>query len=445
VALLVIWALAPARAHDIPSDVTVQAFLKPEGRRLRLLVRAPLQAMRDIVYPTRGNGLIDFNGAEPALHEAVVTWIARDVHLFEGERPLGEPRIAAVRLSMPSDQSFREYDTALAHFDAPRLDNRTDLDWTQGLLDVLLEFPIDSDQSVLSIEPRWGRLGISTLTVLRYLPAGGGVRPFEFHGDPGLIRLDPRWHQAAGRFVRLGFEHILGGVDHLLFLLCLVIPFRRLGPLVGVVTAFTVAHSITLLASAYDLAPGALWFPALIETLIAASIVYMAIETCVAPSTQHRWALAFGFGLVHGFGFSFVLRETLQFAGDHLLLSLLSFNLGVELGQLLVLLVLVPALVLLFRRVPERAGTLVLALFIGHTAWHWMVERGDALTQYTFAWPELSLAVLLSAVRWLTLIVVVGGAAWLLFNVLPMFAAGRPTPGEGLGRGTTSSKPETHP
>ena len=161
------------------------------------------------------------------------------------------------------------------------------------------------------------------------------VRAFEFDGDPGLVRLDPRWYQAALRFVAAGFLHILDGTDHLLFLLCLVIPFRRFRALIPVVTAFTVAHSITLIASAYDLAPDALWFPPLIETLIAISIVYMALENIVGSSTvQRRWMIAFGFGLVHGFGFSFALRETLQFAGSHLLTSLLSFNIGVELGQI---------------------------------------------------------------------------------------------------------------
>ena len=119
-------------------------------------------------------------------------------------------------------------------------------------------------------------------------------RAFQFHGDSGLVRLDPRWFQAASRFVVDGFFHILGGVDHLLFLLCLVIPFRRLGALVVIVTSFTVAHSVTLIASAYDMAPSALWFPPLVETLIAASIVYMALENIVSPALQsplggHVW------------------------------------------------------------------------------------------------------------------------------------------------------------
>ena len=88
------------------------------------------------------------------------------------------------------------------------------------------------------------------------------MRAFEFVGDPGLVRLDPRWHQAALQFVKLGFTHILDGIDHLLFLVCLVIPFRRFRSLVAVVTSFTVAHSITLIASAYNLAPDALVVPA---------------------------------------------------------------------------------------------------------------------------------------------------------------------------------------
>src|SRR5204863_893242 len=164
-------------------------------------------------------------------------------------------------------------------------------------------------------------------------------------------------------------------IDHLLFLFCLVIPFRRFRALIPVVTSFTVAHSITLIASAYNLGPDALWFPPLVETLIAASIVYMALENIVgATSVQRRWIIAFGFGLVHGFGFSFALRQTLQFAGSHLLTSLLSFNLGVELGQILVLLLMIPALEILFKRVvAERMGTIILQAIVAHTAWHWKI------------------------------------------------------------------------
>ena len=204
--------------------------------------------------------------------------------MYEDDVRLEYPRIVEVRASLAGDRSFTSYDEALAHVTGPRLPDDTELFWSQGLLDILFEYPIRSDQSKFSIRPKLARLGIRTQTVLRFLPPGGAVRAFEFHGDPGLVRLDPRWHQAAFQFVKLGFFHILDGVDHLLFLVCLVIPFRRFRSLVAVVTAFTVAHSITLIASAYNLAPDALWFPPLIETLIATSIVYMALENIVFAS-----------------------------------------------------------------------------------------------------------------------------------------------------------------
>ena len=143
------------------------------------------------------------------------------------------------------------------------------------------------------------------------------------------------------------------------------------------------------------------------------SIVYMALENIVSPRLTRRWLITFAFGLVHGFGFSFALRETLQFAGSHLLTSLLSFNVGVELGQLLVLAVLVPALDLLFRYVvAERMGTIILSAIVAHTAWHWMIERGERLRQYPFSWPALTPAFLASAMRWLMLAVIVAAAVW---------------------------------
>ena len=111
------------------------------------------------------------------------------------------------------------------------------------------------------------------------------------------------------------------------------VPIRAMRPLVGVVTAFTIAHSITLVASALGFAPTALWFPPLVEVLIAGSIVYLALENIVGARVPHRWMIAFAFGLVHGFGFSTALREQLQFAGSHLLTSLAAFNVGVELAQ----------------------------------------------------------------------------------------------------------------
>jgi len=412
--LLVLFATARPSAHDIPVDILINMFVKPEGTRLHVLVRVPLGAMRDVDFPLHGAGFLTLPVPETVLRDAARLWLAQAVDVYEGETRLGPPDVVATRLSLPSDRAFTSYAAAAAHLAGGHLPDDTELIWNQALLDVALEYPIVSETARFSVDPKLARLGLRVVTVLRFLPPGGDVRAFEYVGDPGLVRLDPSWHQAAARFMALGFTHILGGSDHLLFLLCLVIPFRRFGQLLVIVTSFTVAHSITLIASAFDLAPDALWFPSLIETLIAVSILYMALENIVGvKSVQRRWMITFAFGLVHGFGFSFALRQTLQFAGTHLLTSLLSFNLGVELGQILVLAVVLPALHLLFRFVvAERMGTIILSAFVAHTAWHWMIDRGVALGQ--FSRPVLDAADWARLLRWLIAVVALGAAAWLV-------------------------------
>ena len=422
-----------ASAHEIPSHVRVQAFLEPDGDRMRLLVRVPLAAMRDMSVPMDPLGYLDLTRVDSVLRDAAILWIADYVELYENGERLTRPEIVAARVSLPSDRSFDDYESALAHVRGPPLPPGTQIYWAQGLLDVLFEYPIQSEGSEFTLNPGLERLGLSVVNVLRFIQPDGSVRSFDFVGNPGLIRLDPAWHQAFLSFVRLGFLHILEGTDHLLFLFCLIIPFRRFRELVLLVSSFTVAHSITLIASAYGVSPDALWFPALVETLIAASIVYMALENIVGGRVRRRWLITFGFGLVHGFGFSFALRETLQFAGSHLLTSLLAFNVGVELGQLLVLTILLPLLSLLFSHVvSERTGTVILSALVAHTGWHWMVERGGALSQ--FDWPELDARLLASAMRWMMIPVAVAGLYW-LYNLLRLYRSrGHQTPG-------TSSSP----
>lgn len=151
--------------------------------------------------------------------------------------------------------------------------------------------------------------------------------------------------------LRLGFEHILAGWDHLLFLLALVLPGGRLGAFVRIVTSFTIAHSLTLAAAAL----GLINVPAApVEALIALSIAWVAAENLIrVRPMSRRWVVAFAFGLIHGFGFSTVLRD-IGLPRDALLSSLMWFNLGIEFGQLLVLLLVVPALTWLSRVRPEK-------------------------------------------------------------------------------------------
>lgn len=147
------------------------------------------------------------------------------------------------------------------------------------------------------------------------------------------------------RFVQLGFHHIMIGYDHILFVMALVFGARRITDVLKVISVFTLAHSITLGLTALKLVQ----FPSdIIEPLIALSIAFVAVENYFGFSAKYRFAVVFGFGLIHGVGFA----GALQLANDvtwRSLLSILSFNVGVEAGQALIILILFPLLVYIRR------------------------------------------------------------------------------------------------
>lgn len=414
VAVLLVLMAPPVAAHDVPNEVTVFGFVRPHGQTLTVLLRVPLKSLRDLDIPTYTTGFLDFTRVDRALNDATNLWIRDYVELYENGQRLATPVTRALRVSLPADRSFDSYDTAFENIiNGPRLGQDTQIYWEQGMLDLAFEYAITSEQSDFAVRPGLSRLGLQVNVVLRFQQAGKTERAFDIHADTGIVHLDPRWHQAFYLFAREGFFHILAGTDHLLFLLCLVIPFRKLRGLAVVVTAFTVAHSVTLIASAYGMAPDGLWFAPLIETLIAVSILYMAFENIVGAKLGRRWMVTFGFGLVHGFGFSFLLRERLQFAGEHLVSSLLAFNVGVEIGQLFVLVLAVPLLSLTFRYVvAERMGTILMSALVAHTAWHWATERGSVLVGYR--WPEWTAVDLSQLLRLATVIVGAAFVMWLL-------------------------------
>ena len=416
--MLVFLLSSLANAHDIPSRVTVHAFVKPEGNQLTALVRVPMEAFGEIVFPLRGPGYLVFSEAQDDLEEAARVYITESIHFYENGVELTDKELINTRVSLPSNRSFTDFDSAMENLNSPPLDDSIDLFYRQGVLDVLVTYPIQSQDSEFAVEPELGTLSGETTTVLRFMVPNGAERVFNFLGNPGYVDLDPRWHQAALRFVSMGFDHILEGVDHLLFLFCLVIPLRSIRALIPVITSFTVAHSITLISAAFGLAPNVLWFPPLIETLIALSIVYMAFENIVGAKLEHRWMVTFGFGLIHGFGFSFLFSETLQFAGGHLFSSLLAFNIGVELGQILVLLLVIPLLNLLFKYfVEERIGCILLSALLAHSAWHWMLERGGQLSQFQYQFPVLDATFFASLMRWGMLTIIVVVALWGMYEL----------------------------
>jgi hypothetical protein len=190
------------------------------------VVRVPLTLLLNLDLPKRGNGYLDLLEVPGELPRAIEA-TARDLVFFEDGVRLVPVRGEA-RISLPSDKSFQSFEEALASIRGARLPPDTDVFWNQGYFDAAIEYPIRSVQGGLAVEFNIApglrdRLKLD----LRYVTSDGAVRAFELNAGSGRAQLDPRWYQAAWTFVQSGFDHILGGFDHLLFLVCLVAPFRR--------------------------------------------------------------------------------------------------------------------------------------------------------------------------------------------------------------------------
>src|SRR5215471_3069104 len=399
-----------ASAHDLPLDRMMNAFVKIEPRQLDFVVRVPLDLLRGVPFPLAGDHYkLEACGAAI---EAALKGLASALQLWDDNVRL-VPSSATGQLAPLADRSFEDYDRAIAQAAEP-LPPDTVIAYEQGYLDAHFVYPISSPKSVFSIETTIGaELEDYVKLTVRFIPLGEPSRAMMITGASGRVALDPAWYQASLGFVKLGIEHILSGIDHLLFLLCLIIPFRRIATLVPIITAFTVGHSITLIGTAYNMAPIGAWFPPFIEAAIAASIFYMAIENIIGANANQRWIITGLFGLVHGFGFADVLKEQLQFAGSNLLVSLLSFNVGIEIGQLFVLCVFVPALAFLLRgRMAGRMGIIVSSAIIANVAWQWMMQRGETLWQTP--WPPLTAPALMTLARWIIALSLAVAAAKLL-------------------------------
>jgi hydrogenase/urease accessory protein HupE len=187
------------------------------------------------------------------------------------------------------------------------------------------------------------------------------------------------WLATMQRYLVTGIEHIFLGYDHIAFLVAVVLWARRLFPVIKIVTAFTVAHSITLSLAALDIVV----IPSgIVEPAIAASIVFVAVENFFSRDIDRRWRVTFAFGLIHGFGFASALRE-FGLPPNAVAAALAAFNIGVEIGQVAIVSIVVPALIGLDRLMatdrtkPARAASLVYAmsLAIGLLGSYWFVTR----------------------------------------------------------------------
>jgi len=185
---------------------------------------------------------------------------------------------------------------------------------------------------------------------------------------------------SISEFIALGVKHILIGYDHIAFLLALIVIGLSVREVLKIITAFTVAHSITLLLAAMQVVR---LNSRLVETVIALSICYVALENLFKKEVRYRWLLTFGFGLIHGFGFASVLQDFIV-GKSNLVVSVLSFNIGVEIGQMMIFLALLPILHLLkstrqFSTVTAGASVAIFVL-----GFSWLIERVFSLKLLSF-------------------------------------------------------------
>jgi hypothetical protein len=418
--LLALTVQAVPVAHDIPDEVVVQSYVRPQQNQLQVLLRVPLLAIADANLPKDGTGYLAMPYIDAALREAA-NQISNGIVFLEGDERLTRYEMANARISLPSDRSFDTFEGAVARVRGAKLPDATQVYYNQGFLDLELVFPIRSEASRFSMRVLFGRgLANRTATYINFIRPDGDVRVFRIHDDTPLVRLDPNTAQTAWVFLTAGFYRFLDGLDHLLFVVALALPYRRVRDLVTPFAAFAAAHTIALAFAAFGVARLDTWFAPTVGALIALSLVYVSIENGVASRPRflrHRWVVALVFGLFHGLGFAIALQESLQFAGSHPIAGLVSYNIGLELGTLIILAIALPAANLVFTNVAsERAGIIVSSIIIGHIGWHWMTDR-FAIAQLS-GWPVFDLNLLLTIVRWLLALTVVGGVAWFVAGLL---------------------------
>ncbi len=175
-------------------------------------------------------------------------------------------------------------------------------------------------------------------------------------------------------YISLGIAHILSGYDHLLFILSMVLLAKNLKVLLLATTGFTIAHSITLALAVFDLITIPVKF---VESMIALSIIFLARELLIKEITltkKHLEYIAFIFGFLHGMGFSTALKE-IGLPQEDIAVSLFSFNIGIELGQILFILISLSILLPIYKFIPKEKISRYLAYFIGIVASYWFIER----------------------------------------------------------------------
>jgi len=400
-----------ANGADIPSSIVLQGFLKQEGTRARLLVRVPLVLLQAASLPKRGPGYLDLAHVDDRLND-VAESAGRQIEIAGDGAPL-IPMVRATRIALLSDRSFTTYETALASFDGAKLPVDTDLFWDQGFFDVELEYPLRAADSRLSIRSNVApELERRVQLRLTFLPPNAPMRNYEIASGSGWIPLDPSALEAAWSSLKRGFADSFA-VDRLVFLLCLIAPFRDLRSLLAVVVVMAGMQALTMTATGAHWFSEAAWLQPLADVGLALAVLLLAIGNLGAPSLRRRWFIAAVIAALGGFAIGPLFAQSWQFAGMHPVVAALSYNAGVVAGAVFILVVAQVMLRAVFAFVlGAPLGVIVLSALLAWMGWQWLFDAAHRLRQAMDA--GVSSTSIVAVVRWLLPALLVGGAAYFL-------------------------------
>ena len=422
--LVVLTSPVEAATRRIPERVNIKAFARADNGQLEVLVRVPLAAVKDVEFPTRtASGELDIPALQSMLAGMARYFIADVFQIFDEGVLMGRPEVEATRLSINSDPSFNAYSSAAERFRAPDLAAGESVFLESVWLDIDYRLAPISQNGSIVVVPKVASLGGTVSTELTYVAPDGTSRTFSFDGDPGAVYLDPRPHETVQQFLGRGLRFVSTNTDVLLILFCLALPFRHYRHVVPVVFTFGGALVAAMLVAASGLTPQSLWFPLLVNMLIAAGIVLAAAANIAGRVTPRRRALlALGLGALVGFACAFRFAGEAQFAASHPIAGGIAFGTSVLVAATVGLAALVPLLNSLFSfaRV-EPLERIIVSALAADTAWWWLSERWTALRRVPIQW-SVDSSVIAAWMLMLAGVVLLIGVIWFVNEWLKRYA-----------------------
>lgn len=401
-----------ANGSDLPPEIILEGYIKPEDGRLRQLVRIPLVFLQPFNLPKRGPGYIDLARTDEVLRVAAAA-AAEQIQLRE-DGALLVPTVRQAKVSLLSDRSFRSYEAALAHLRGPPLPVETNLFWNQGFFDAEIEYPIRSAEGRFSIRTDvMPGLGLRVKLQLAFLPQGKPARHYVLSGGSGWVALDPRWYDAAWFFLRHGFGDAIT-LERFVFLLCLLAPFAQWRAVLALALVLGVLQALTTSGTALGAIANTRWLGEIAVVGTAGATLLAAIANLGTPRVRRRWLLAGLVGSLSGFALGVLFAELRQFAGSHVAVAILAFDVALVLAVVVAAAVAWAIMHLVARVLGARLAIVVVSAILGHQAWHWMFERGHEFAHELEHADHAGLrTALIITGLWLIPALLLGAGAWL--------------------------------